>query len=88
MITTQTKETETMRTTVIISQRGNHYISTVSGKFGGGHSGAQAGETPGAAAAHAAEMMIRYAQSNKEGGDLMAPPDVLMLVPAHLVSIA
>ena len=31
--------------------------------------------------------MIEYAQANPEGGDLMAPPEVLELVPAHLRSI-
>jgi hypothetical protein len=32
--------------------------------------------------------MLEYAQSNPDGGDLMAPPEVLDLVPAHLRSIA
>jgi hypothetical protein len=31
--------------------------------------------------------MIQYAQSNPEGGDLMAPPEVLDLVPEHLRSV-
>ena len=31
-----------MRSTIIISKRGEGYISTVSGKFGGGHQGARA----------------------------------------------
>lgn len=77
-----------MRTTVIISKRGEGYISTVSGKFGGGHQGARCGLTPFDAAAKAASYMIQYAQSNSAGGDLMAPPEVLELVPAHLRSIA
>jgi hypothetical protein len=72
---------------VIITQRGAGYISTVSGKFGGGHQGARCGLTPFEAAAEAAEYMIAYAQSNPEGGDLMAPPEVLELVPAHLRSV-
>lgn len=76
-----------MRTTIIISKRGDGYISTVSGRFGGGHQGARAGLTPYDAAAKAAQYMIEYAQSNPEGGDLMAPPEVLDLVPAHLRSI-
>mgnify|MGYP003404484908 CR=1 FL=1 len=77
-----------MRTTVIISKRGDGYISTVSGKFGGGHTGARCGLTPFDAAAKAASYMIQYAQSNSAGGDLMAPPEVLELVPVHLRNIA
>lgn len=77
-----------MRTTVIITKRGEGYISTVSGKFGGGHQGARCGLTPFDAAARAAEYMLQYAQSNPEGGDLMAPPEVLELVPQHLRSMA
>ena len=76
-----------MRSTVIIRKRGEGYISDVSGKFGGGHSGARAGLTPYDAAATAARYMIEYAQSNPEGGDLMAPPEVLDLVPNHLRSV-
>lgn len=73
-----------MRTTVIITQRGEGYISTVSGQHGGGHSGARAGLTAYDAAARAAQLMIEYAQPNPEGGDLMAPPEVLDWVPEHL----
>ena len=76
-----------MRTTVIITKRGEGYISTVSGNFGGGHQGARCGLTAYEAAAKAAEYMIQYAQSNPEGGDLMAPPEVLEQVPAHLRSV-
>jgi hypothetical protein len=76
-----------MRTTVIIQKRGEGYISNVSGKHGGGHSGARAGLTPYDAAAQAAQLMVEYAQTNDEGGDLMAPPEVLEQVPAHLCSI-
>ena len=77
-----------MRSTIIITQRGAGYISTVSGKFGGGHSGARCGLTAYEAAARAAQLMIEYAQSNPEGGDLMAPEEVLALVPEHLRAIA
>jgi hypothetical protein len=76
-----------MRSTVIIEKRGPGYISTVSGKFGGGHKGARCGLTPQDAASQAAKLMIEYAQSNPEGGDLMAPAEVLELVPEHLRSI-
>lgn len=77
-----------MRTTVIIAKRGEGYISTVSGKFGGGHTGARCGLTPYDAAAKAAEYMLQYARSNPDGGDLLAPPEVLELVPEHLRNIA
>lgn len=76
-----------MRSSIIIAKRDEDYISTVSGKFGGWHQGARAGLTPYDAAATAARYMIEYAQSNPEGGDLMAPPEVLELVPEHLRSI-
>ena len=76
-----------MRTTVIIQKRGAGYISTVQGQFGGGHSGARAGLTAFDAACRAAKLMIEYAQSNPEGGNLMAPPEVLELVPSHLLSV-
>jgi hypothetical protein len=76
-----------MRTTVIIAKRGEGYISTVSGRHGGGHQGARCGLSPYDAAASAARLMVEYAQSNPEGGDLMAPKEILDLVPAHLRSI-
>jgi len=77
-----------MRSTIIITKRGEGYISTVAGKFGGGHTGARAGLTPYDAAARAAQLMIEYAQSNEDGGDLMAPPEVLEQVPEQLRYIA
>lgn len=76
-----------MRSTIIITKRGEGYIATVSGKFGGGFQGARCGLTPFEAAAKAAEWMISYAQSNQEGGDLMAPQEILDLVPVHLHTI-
>ena len=77
-----------MRSSVIITQSDNGYISTVSGRFGGGHQSARAGLDAHAAAATAARHMINYAQSNPEGGDLIAPREVLELVPEHLRTIA
>ena len=76
-----------MRSTIIIEKRGEGYVSTISGKFGGGHKQARCGLTADAAAASAARFMIDYAQSNEFGGDLMAPPEVLELVPEHLRKI-
>ena len=77
-----------LRTTVIIAKRGQGYVSTVSGISGGGHQGARCGLTPYDAAARAAQLMIQYAQDNPRGGELMAPDEVLELVPKHLRSIA
>ena len=76
-----------MRSTIIISKRGAGYIAIASGKFGGGYQGCRAGLTPYDAAAFAAREMVHYAQFNSEGGDLMAPSEVLELVPAHLRSV-
>lgn len=76
-----------MRTVVIISKRGAGYISTVAGRHGEGHSGARAGLTPHDAAAIAARYMIQYAQGNPFGGSLIAPEEVLTLVPEHLHNI-
>ena len=76
-----------MRSTVIISRRGAGYISTVSGRFGGGHQGARCGLTPQEAAAHAAGLMLRYGATNQEGASLMAPDEIMALIPEHLRSI-
>lgn len=35
-----------MRTTIIISKHSDGYISRVTGRFGGGHSGVRAGTIP------------------------------------------
>jgi hypothetical protein len=76
-----------MRTTVVIKNENGKYFSSAHGKFGGGHTNARAGLTAYDAAAHAAEMMIKYAVSNDEGGDLMAPLEILDIVPQQLHSI-
>jgi hypothetical protein len=76
-----------MRTLVIIERRGPGYVSTVAGKFGGGHSGARCGLTAEAAALSAARLMLEYAVSNPEGGDLMAPAEVMDRVPPHLRTV-
>jgi len=73
-----------MKSTVIISKRGAGYTCDASGRYGGGYQGASAGRTPEDAAAFGAREMLRYAQVNPEGGDLIAPADVLALIPAHL----
>lgn len=76
------------RSTVIITKRGKGYVAAVSNRFICGRYGARAGLTAYEAAATAARYMIKYAQCNPYGGDLMAPPEVLELVPPHLRSIA
>lgn len=77
-----------MRSTVVIRKQGDRYYATVQGKFGGGYSNARAGLSPHDAAAFAAMAMIEYAVENPEGGDLMAPAEVLELVPEHLRKIS
>jgi hypothetical protein len=77
-----------MRSTVIIKKKQNKYYATVSGQFGGGYINARAGLTAEDAACFAAREMVRYAVSNDEGGDLVAPSEVLAIVPPHLHSIA
>lgn len=76
-----------MRTTVIIEKRGAGYISTVSGRFGGGHTNARAGITTEEAAARAAKLMLEFGKPNPDGATLMAPSDVMKLVPEHLQSM-
>jgi hypothetical protein len=76
-----------MRSTVIIEKKQNKYYATVCDKFGGGYINARAGLTAEDAAAFAAREIIRYAASNDEGGDLLAPVEVLNIVPRHLHSI-
>lgn len=76
-----------MRSTIIIRKRGEGYICTVSGRYGGGYEGARIGLTSQEAATKAAREMIRFALTNPDGGDLMAPDEVMALVPFHLRSI-
>jgi hypothetical protein len=77
-----------MRSTVVILKERGGYTVQASGKFGGGYDGVWAGDTPDEAASVAAHEMMRYAQSNKEGGDLVAPAEVMQRVPEHLRSVA
>ena len=77
-----------MKTTVIITKRGAGYIATVADQHHTIHNGTRCGLTPYEAAASAARYMIHHAMPNPEGGTLMAPPEVMELVPAHLREIA
>jgi hypothetical protein len=78
-----------MKTTIIITRRGDGYIATVGARNGLVLLGTRCGLTPSDAATWAATMMLRYASpdSNAEGGELMAPPEVLGLIPEHLRKI-
>jgi len=76
-----------MRSTIIIEKRGRGYVCTVNGREGGGYRLARAGLDEAAAGAFAAREMIRYALGNPEGGDLVAPSEVLAFVPPHLHSV-
>lgn len=78
-----------MKTTIIIQKRGEGYTATVGARNGVVLQGSRCGLTPAEAATWAATMMLRYASpdSNPEGGELMAPPEVTELVPAHLRNI-
>ena len=78
-----------MKTTIIIKIRGDGYIATVGTQSGNtAIQGKRVGLTPHEAATRAAELMLQYAAINEEGGELMAPPEVVALVPAHLRMIA
>lgn len=77
-----------MRTLITIRKRGAGYIIDVTGPFGGGYEGRQCGLTPYEAATTAAREMATYAGDNPDGGDLMAPPEVMELVPPTWHSIA
>jgi hypothetical protein len=55
---------------------GMEYVATVRGHFGGGYSGAHAGNTAEEAALFALREKARYIDNNPLGGDLFAPEDV------------
>jgi len=76
-----------MRTTVIVEKRGEGYVYDLLGQSGGESRGVRCGLTPFAAAVKAARLMIDCANTNAAGGVLMAPTEVLELVPRHLRTI-
>lgn len=77
-----------MRTTIIIERRHeNHHHITVAGQFGGGYQRHLTDYDNERLAALASSEMLKYAQSNPGGGDLVAPDGVIALVPRHLRSI-
>ena len=72
-----------MRTLIIIRKRGAGYIMDVAGMHGGGYQGRQCGVTPYEAAPVATRAMCTFSAPNPDGGDLMAPPEVMELVPEN-----
>lgn len=76
-----------MRATIIIEKKEGIYRGSAIGKFGGGYRFAFAGASAAEAGAFAAREMARYAITNSEGGDLVAPPEIMEIVPAQLRSV-
>ena len=76
-----------METTIIIAKREGIYVSTVSSQFGEEYSNRPIGRTPDEAASAATQLMIEYAVSNPDGGELIALPEIYALVPHHLHKI-
>ena len=70
-----------MRTLITIRKRGAGYIMDVVTQYGGGYQGRQVGLSPYEAATNAARIMATHSEINNEGGDLMAPPEVMEFVP-------
>ncbi len=70
------------RSTVTITQRGGWYVAEVTGPHAS--RGLRVGGTAAEAAAIATRLMLQHAVENPSGGVLIAPTDVLDLVPAHL----
>jgi hypothetical protein len=79
--------TAIMRSTVVIYKRYPGYAADYSGRNGDSAHGIKAGLNSHDAATTAARLMLQYAVPNPEGGDLVAPQEVLDLVPEHLKSI-
>lgn len=68
-------------TTITVTQRAGWYVASVDGP----QSRVQRiGRTPQQAATEATRLMLRHAAENPRGGELVAPQEVLDLVPAHL----
>ena len=76
-----------MKTTVIVKIRGDGYIASIYAPTGTAVQGMRIGLTPHDAATRAAELMLQYGATNPKGGALMAPAEVVELIPAHLRDI-
>lgn len=77
-----------MKTTIILLEiYPDLHRLTVTGQHGGGSSRTLKKQRPDQLAALCAQAMLDYGAPNPEGADLMAPPEVLELVPEHLRGI-
>ena len=77
-----------MKAAVVIEKtKQGQFRAAAQGQHLGGYIGANAGDTPEAAAGFAAREIIRYSSGNPEGGAIFAPREVLDLIPPHLHSI-
>ncbi|MEQ1636729.1 MAG: hypothetical protein ABL903_08545 [Methylococcales bacterium] len=73
-----------MKTTVIVREYQGGYQVTVSTGQGVGEMVYVVSDQPFDAAAAATEAMAKWGVTNEEGAELMAPQEVLELVPEHL----
>ncbi|MDP2218491.1 MAG: hypothetical protein Q8J68_14535 [Methanolobus sp.] len=67
---------EKQPSSIIIYKRGGGYYADVTGHFGGGYSGAHAGDTPEEAALFALREEGRYIKTNPLGGTMHAPEEI------------
>jgi hypothetical protein len=76
-----------MRTKITITKLPTGYLMDYAGRFGGGGS-MIAGKTPEDAAGKLRWAIDRYVDTNPEGGDYHAPPEVLDALDANTVDAA
>jgi len=67
---------------IIIYQRAGAYYADVPGCYGGGYSGAKAGDTAEAAALYALRERARYIATNPLGGQMYLPAEVRVALEA------
>lgn len=77
-----------MKTTVIVKEAKNGYQVTVSTGQGVGEMVYVVSDQPFDAAAAAAEAMAKWGVTNDDGAEVMAPDEVLDLIPSHLRCVA
>ena len=77
-----------MRSLITVRKSCGVFLLDATGRFGGGYRRLQVGATEREAANHAIGAIRCYSLHNPEGGDLVAPPVVMALVPAHLRTIS
>lgn len=77
-----------MRSTIIVRKLASgQLVMDVIGRYGGGGRGSALRGEPHEIAAIVASAAVDYCQSNPEGGDVMAPPEIMELIPEHLRSV-